>query len=162
MQELPFIAFAYDNGRLGFDLTFCSSSCGRIHVWSRPYSLTKDRRGIRQTTFAGSTTHAAYDTVSGRGDAYAPSNVRACDQVSYSVTQGLSVGHVLFLTIHPHPSEKEREEETGPVQINYSNHLEDSENERRGRKESGTQQRAVGTRSVTLTFQYDHCLCNAA
>lgn len=58
--------------------------------------------------------------------------LHVCDQVADLVTQGLSVGHVLFLTIHPHPSVKEREKETVPVQINYSTHLEDSEKERRG------------------------------
>lgn len=61
----------------------------------------------------------------------------ACARQLLSVTEGLSVGHVLFLTIHPHPSEKEREKETGPVQINYSNHLEDSEKETRGGKKVG-------------------------
>lgn len=53
------------------------------------------------------------------------------------VTRGLSVGHVLFLTIRPHPSEKEREKETGPVRIHYSNHLEDSRKERTGGKKVG-------------------------
>lgn len=42
----------------------------------------------------------------------------------FSVARSLSVGHVLFLTIRQHPSETEREKETGPVQRNYSNHFE--------------------------------------
>lgn len=59
-----------------------------------------------------------------------------------------SVGHVLFLTIRQHPSKTEREKETGPVQRNYSNHLEKSGKGRR--KKSGTQHQAVGAHSVTL------------
>lgn len=82
-------------------------------------------------------------------------------RAGYSVTQGLSVGHILFLTIRPHPSDKEREKEAGPVQMNYSNHLVDSEKEGRGGKKVGHKNKPLGTRSVTLTVQYDHCLCNS-
>lgn len=66
MQQLPFISFAYYYSRSVFDLTFRSGSCGRIFVRSRPKALLKiDERKIRQTKFAGSSAHAAYDTVSG-------------------------------------------------------------------------------------------------
>lgn len=66
----------------------------------------------------------------------------------FSVARSLSVGHVLFLTIRQHLSETEWEKETGPVQRNYSNHLEKSGKGRR--KKSGTQHQAVGAHSVTL------------
>lgn len=50
----------------GFDVTFRSGSCRRIHARSRPRALLKiDERKIRQTKFVGSSTHGAYDTVSG-------------------------------------------------------------------------------------------------
>lgn len=50
----------------GCDVTFCLGSCGRIHVRSQPKALLKiDERKIRQTKFVASSTHGAYDTVSG-------------------------------------------------------------------------------------------------
>lgn len=107
----------------GFDLTFRSGSCGRIHVWSRPKALLKiDERKIRQSESVGSSTHAAYDTLSPlRGC------LRAVHHACFSLlahahrprplgcTEGwaLSVGHVLFLTIHPHPSEKKQRKGVG-------------------------------------------------
>lgn len=138
----------------GFDLTFCSGSCGRIHVRSRPRALLKiDESEIHHSKSVGSSTRCAYDPVSGCLCAVH----HACSCASSWSHGGLSVGHVLFLTIRQHPSEKERERETGPVQRNYRNHFEDSVKERR--KKSGTQQQAVGTN--TQTVQYDHCLCSA-
>lgn len=145
----------------GFDLTFCSGSCGRIHVRSRPKALLKiDKRKIRQTKFVGSFTYATYDTSFAAEGLFVHHLCSLRERICVRVQAGyfghtgwggaLSVGHVLFLTIHPHPSEKEREKATGPVQINYSNHLEDSEKERRGGRKSGTQQQAVGTHCVTL------------
>lgn len=146
-----------------FDLTFCPGSCGQIYVRSRPKALLKiDERNIRQTKFMGSSAHTAYDTVSDWGDVCAPSTmcvlcVCICVhvQVSFLDTQGLSVGHVLFLTIHPHPSEKEREEETGPVQIHYSNHLK-----KRGQEERKWDTTTSRGHSLcdTPTVQYDYCL----
>lgn len=80
-------------------------------------------------------------------------------------------GDVLFSkTLRPHlfrkdektKRQQEREEETGPVRINYGGHLEDGEKKkrkrgRRGRRKVGHKQQAVGARSVTLpTVQHDH------
>lgn len=98
----------------GFDLTFCSGSCGRIHVRSRPKALLKiDERKIRQTESVGSSTHAAYDTLSPlRGclcavhHACFPSRAHMC--MSGGLLGHTGGGHVLFLTIHPHPSEKQK------------------------------------------------------
>lgn len=57
---------------------------------------------------------------------------------------------------------KEREKETGPVQIDYSNHLEDSENERRGgRRKWDTTTSRGHSLCDTPTVQYDHCLRDA-
>lgn len=145
MQQLPFISFAYYYSSLVLIWHFARVAVGGYMCGHGPKALLKiDGRKIRQTKFVGSSTHAAYDTVSGCGACVRRPRMcvlRACscmcDQAGYLVTQGLSVGHVLFLTIHPHPSVKESEEETGPVQINYSTHLEDSEKERRGGKKAG-------------------------
>ncbi|KAK1890563.1 NACHT and WD repeat domain containing protein 2 [Dissostichus eleginoides] len=83
-----------------------------------PKALLKiDESKIRQTKFAGSSAHAAYDT------------------------------------------KKEREEETGPVRIHYSDHLEDSENERTGGRKVGHNKKPW---ALTQTVQYDHCLYTEA
>lgn len=130
-------------------------------------SLTKDRRegryvrlNLRPLPLAARMTRLAA--------VCAPSAMWARVRDGVLVTQvgrggGLSVGHVLFLTIRPHPSEKkEREKETGPVQIDYSNHLEDSENERRGgRRKWDTTTSRGHSLCDTPTVQYDHCLRDA-
>ena len=82
------------------------------------------------------------------------------------VTQGGWVPFCQACSVFNYPStpfrKKEREKETGPVQIDYSNHLEDSENERRGgRRKWDTTTSRGHSLCDTPTVQYDHCLRDA-
>lgn len=138
-----------------------------VHGTVAARSLTKDRRegryvrlNLRPLPLAACMTRLAA--------VCAPSAMCARVRDGVLVTQVVGGGGPLCRarSVFNYPStpfrKKEREKETGPVQIDYSNHLEDSENERRGgRRKWDTTTSRGHSLCDTLTVQYDHCLRDA-